>query len=485
MEQHQTPYTKQGVITGIRWSAASQFGRQAIQIVSTIVLARLLFPSDFGLASMTFVVTGFITLFSDLGTSSAIIQKKDISGRLLSSIYWINVSFGFLVMGLLLITAPLAAWAYKEPRLTPLLIALSSAFPISGVTIVQKALLERELEFDKLARIEIISTGIGAATAIVLAFQGAGVWSLVGQALISSMVATVILWKTSRWRPQLLFNWSDVTSVSSYSLNLVGFSVVNYISRNADYILIGRFLGAQDLGYYSLAYRLMLYPLQNITGVISRVMFPFFSQIQEDDNRLRQAYLKIGSTIAFLTFPMMLGLIVVSKSFVSVFFGARWAPVAILLMILAPVGMIQSLSSLNGSIYGAKGRTDLQFRFGALFSALTILSFIIGLQWGIIGVAASYAIAMTLLIYPSFLIPFRIIHMQFIDFLAVLRQTLLATLIMFISILILRISFPVDIPHHWIIIILVPVGCIAYLIASWWMNRQLVRELIGIVGGQK
>ena len=453
-----------------------------MQWVTIIILARLLSPSDFGLIGMVMVVIGFVGLFKDLGTSAAVIQRKGVSEELLSSIFWVNVAFGVLAMVVLFVLSPLAASLYHEPRLTPLLGVLSLTVFISGLSVLQQAILERDLAFHTLAKVEISAIACGSVVAVGLAMLGAGVWSLVYQSLTVTLVTTVLLWVSSAWRPKMIFCWTEVKLVSSYSLNLTGFNIFNYFARNADYLLIGRFLGAQDLGYYTLAYRIMLYPLQSISAVIGRVMFPVYSQIQDDDVMFRRVYLNVAGGIALITFPMMLGLMALSGPFVLTAFGSQWRPVVLLLMIFAPVGLAQSIGTTVGAIYQAKGRTDWMFRWGVAAGILVIIAFVIGLQWGIVGVAAAYAIITVILSYPSFAIPFRLINVRFSELGAVLWRPFLSSLLMLGLLLVLRAALSTDLPSRWTLGILVSTGIIVYLSASWMVNRDQMRQRLAWLG---
>jgi O-antigen/teichoic acid export membrane protein len=468
-------------VSGIKWSSISQFGRQVMQWITTIILARLLSPSDFGLMAMVMVVIGFVSLFKDLGTSAAIIQQKSLSEELLSSIFLVNVAFGVLAMAVLFVLSPLAAGFYHEQKVTPLLKVLSLTFFISGLSILQQAILERDLAFNKLAKLEIIATLLGSMVGIGLAILGYGVWSLIYQSLTVVTMTTILLWTSSVWRPKMIFHWTEVKSVSSYSLNLTGFNIFNYFARNTDYLLIGRFLGAQNLGYYTLAYNIMLYPLQNISTVIGRVMFPVFSQIQNDDAIFRSAYLKVASAIALITFPMMIGLWALAEPFVLTVFGLQWQPVILLLMILAPVGLSQSIGTTVGAIYQAKGRTDWMFRWGIAAGILVMIAFVIGLQWGIVGVATAYAFACFILIYPSFAIPFRLINLRVRDFGIVLWRPFLSSSLMLVVLFGFKAALPADLSDGLTLGILVPTGIIAYLLVSWMLNREQIRQILLIV----
>jgi len=472
---------KQSAISGVKWSSVSQVGRQGMQWVTIIILARLLSPSDFGLIGMVMVVVGFVGLFKDLGTSAAVIQRKGVSDELLSSIFWVNVAFGVLAMVVLFVLSPLGASLYHEPRLTPLLGVLSLTFFISGLSVLQQAILERDLAFHTLAKVEISAIACGSVVAVGLAMLGAGVWSLVYQSLTVTLVTTVLLWVSSAWRPKMIFCWTEVKLVSSYSLNLTGFNIFNYFARNADYLLIGRFLGAQDLGYYTLAYRIMLYPLQSISAVIGRVMFPVYSQIQDDDVMFRRVYLNVAGSIALITFPMMLGLMALSGPFVLTAFGSQWRPVILLLMIFAPVGLAQSIGTTVGAIYQAKGRTDWMFRWGVAAGILVIIAIVIGLQWGVVGVAAAYAIVSVILSYPSLAIPFRLINVRFSELGAVLWRPFLSSLLMLGLLLVLRAALSTDLPSRLTLGILVPTGIIAYFSACWMVDRDQLQRILGLV----
>ena len=473
---------KSDVISGAKWSSISQIGRQSIQLVTIIVLARLLSPSDFGLIAMATVVIGFITLFKDMGTSAAVIQRRNLSDELLSSIFWVNAAMGLFTMLLLFVLSPLAAIFYHEPRITPLMRVLSLTFLISGFSIVQQACLQRDLKFNKLARVELFAALSGSIVGIGSAALGCGAWSLVFQTLTVATTTTILLWAYTNWKPKLIFRRSEISSVSNYSLNITGFNIVNFFARNADNLLIGRFLGAQNLGYYNLAYNIMLLPLQNISGAIDRVMFPAYAQIQDDNVKFRYAYLKVVGAISLITFPMMMCLMVLSQEVVLTFFGQQWLAVVPLVIILSTVGIVQSISTMNGNIYRAKGHTSLQFRVGSLFSILITISFAIGLRWGINGVAAAYAITSLFLVYPAFAIPFRLVDLRIWDLGVALWRPFLSGIFMLTIIFGLKFLLPADIPNGLVLCIMIPLCVIVYTISSWIINRNQILGILDTIG---
>jgi PST family polysaccharide transporter len=258
--------------------------------------------------------------------------------------------------------------------------------------------------------------------------------------------------------------------------------MLNYFARNADYLLIGRYLGPQPLGYYTLAYRIMLYPIQHISHVIGKVVLPAYSQLQDDNRQLGQAYLKTAGFIAVLSFPMMMGVLGVAEPLVLTLLGEQWSPVIMLLIILAPVGMLQSIMATVGIVYQAKGRTDLLFLIGGGNTTLILVAFAIGLQWGIIGVATAYAVVLVIVTYPNFAVPLRLIDLSVLDLWGVLWRPFTSSLVMLAIVVWLRVLLPPDLVSGLELVMTVSVGVLVYGLASWMINQAYVREGLQLVG---
>lgn len=471
---------KEAAASGVRWSSVSKIGRQILQFITTIILARLLSPFDFGLMGMALVITGFLDLLKDLGTTSAVIRQKNPSEEFLSSVYWMNISIGLVFTIVLYLSSVWVGALYHEGKVIPVLRFISFAFLISSIGSLHQTLLEKDLCFKKLAQLEIFSMLVASLVGIIFALNGYGVMSLAYQSLTGSIVMTLLLWCTSQWRPKWIFHWRQIKSVGRYSANLTGFNVFNYFARNADNLLIGCFLGAQALGWYQLAYRIMFYPLQSVSDVVGRVIFPLYSHVQDDPIAFRRVYLKVVGTIAFVTFPLMTGIMAVSKTFIMTVFGVQWTIVASLIMILAPIGMVQSVGTTVGAIYLAKGRTDWMFRWGVGVGILVIISFVIGLHWGVVGVAAAYAIISLAVAYPNLAIPFSLIELKFTDFIKALSKPFVLSLSMVLVVQSVKMLLPQDLTSACVLIILVSVGVLVYVMGSWMVNRGHVHDLLSL-----
>jgi O-antigen/teichoic acid export membrane protein len=477
--------SKEAVVSGIKWTSVSTFGRRILALLANIVLARLLAPADFGLVAMAAVVLGFIDIFKDLGTGAALIQRKQVSDGLLSSIFWFNVGFGIIATAVTITCAPLVAAFYKEARVTPILTGMSVSFLLSALAIVHNGLMQRNMAFVTLAKIEVAAAVVSYTVGIGAAVLGHGVWSLVYQVLTNNLVFLVLIWFASSWRPKFMFIWAEVRSVMNYSLNLAGYNVFYYFAQNVDNFLIGRYLGTEALGLYDLAYRLMTFPMQAISAVFGKVMLPFYAKAQEDLPRFRQAFMRSAEAIAFITFPLMLGLMAVREHFVLSVFGEQWIPVITLLALFAPLAAMRSIVTTTGSIFMAMGRADLQLRWGIFSNLFVIAGLVIGLQWGIVGVAAGFTIASLLLTYHNFAIPFRLIDMKVSTLAAGLRSTTLCSVLMFGVIFGLDLVLRGRFGSGALLGAYVVIGGASYMMFTWLFNRPLLNDFLQTAGLRK
>jgi O-antigen/teichoic acid export membrane protein len=382
---------------GVAWKGASQIFLQVSRIVVMVVLARLLSPHDFGLAAMVLVFGTLALIFSDLALGAALVQRRELSERDRSTVFWLSVGVGtsFTAVGVAA-SGPLADF-YGEPDVRPLFAVLALTFVVTALGSTQKALLTRELDFRSLELRLILSTLAGAAVAIVAAAQGFGAWALVLQQVVIAVASTILLWVASPWRPRLVFSSTALRRLGGFSANVFGTRLLFYASKNADNILVGRFLGAASLGAYSIAYNLMLAPIERIAGPVQDVLFPAFSRMQDDARGVADLWLRANRMVAAFSVPALLGFALVAPEFVAVVLGTKWNAAVPVIQILACVGVLQSVQRLNSSVLQARDRTATLFRFSVVAAVANVVAFAVGLRWGIVGVAACYAVSNALL----------------------------------------------------------------------------------------
>jgi O-antigen/teichoic acid export membrane protein len=456
----------------------SQLVRQATQFVSVAILARLVAPAAFGVMSMALVVVALLALFRELGLGAAVIREPSLDATFLSTVFWTGLAASLLMATALVALSPLAAGWFGEPLLQPVLIGLAPTFVLSGAALVHQAMLERSMRFGSVAMAEVSSYLVGALAAIGMAIAGAGVWSLVGQTLVQALVSSAILVANARWVPRPEFERSQLKRVARFGGSLMLFNLVNFFSRNADNALIGRYIGSTQLGFYALAYRLMLYPVQTISTAAGRVMYPLLAELRSDREELHRRYLAMLGLIGFAAFPIGFGILAMSDRIVQVLLGAEWAPAAAPLAILAPVAVVQAVVTTIGALYMAEGRTGTMFGWGAMSTVLTVAGFAVGLRYGIVGVAASYLVTTLLLAYPALAIPYRLVGLRIASLLPVLGPSFLAGAAMFVLVHWASLAIAGPATDGAVFLSLIGLGVLAYGLASLlWNRRQLTQAL--------
>jgi len=361
-----------------------------MQFVVALILMRILTPQDFGLVAMVTVITGFVNIFGELGLTAVIVQRQDITDGQKSSVFWATIALGVVLASLTSLCAPIISWFYQKPVLFWMTIIVSSNFIISSFSLVQQALLRKEMAFKALTMRDIISQVCGGITGVVMAILGAGAWALVAQSLVVGLFGAVLIWKYSNWRPRLHFQFTDLRGMIPAGGRITGFNCVNYFGRNADSILIGKFLGAAQLGFYGFAYRIMMLPLQNVSGVISTVFFPAFSKIQKNTQKVAVVYLRLVRAIAMLSYPLMAFVLVMAPEIVSIFFGDKWGAAVVPLRVLSVCGAIQSVLTTTGTVLLSQDQSRLYLELGVKGNIVIVAAIIFGLSYGINGVALSY-----------------------------------------------------------------------------------------------
>ncbi|AYC18276.1 Teichuronic acid biosynthesis protein TuaB [Dickeya dianthicola] len=434
-----------GLLSNTKWVALSQGFKVAVQLLNIVVLARLIPPGEYGLMAMALVVTNFAILVRDLGTAAAIIQRQDLEEKTINAIFWLNVAMGLVIAVTVIASSPVISYLFHESRLIFILCLLSISFPLASTSSAHLALLEKRSRFREIAFIEISSSATAVTIAIVLAYMNWGVYSLVMQSIIMALMSTIQLWLKSDWRPttKKIFDWHEIKNLLGFSGNLTLFNFINYFSRNADSMIIGHYLSSAVLGAYSLAYRIMLFPVQNMTFVASRALFPIFSEHQKDNEKLRESYYSTLQFILLIVLPLMTGLAVLSEPFVNLVFGEKWHLTASILTWLAPTGIIQAVLSTSGTVFMAKGRTDVLMKLGIVGMILQVSAFVLGVNFGILNFAKFYFIANLINFVPVMWSVMRMIDGKLFEFFKRIYNLIIATLLMvaFMKLILLNVPY--------------------------------------------
>jgi O-antigen/teichoic acid export membrane protein len=476
------PDLRRRVLRGLVWVGASQAGGQLIRALVAIVIARLLTPSEYGLAALSLVFASLVMVFSDLALGAALIQRKTLSAVDRDTAFWTTIIAGviFTVLGASL-SGPIAA-LYGEPDAQPLLFVLSLSFLVSALGATQQNLMLRDMDFRRVEVLPLMGGLVGGVAAVISAAYGVGAWAIIVQQVVAIVVTTILVWQRSEWRPRLAFSWDSLRSMGSFSAYMLGQRVLFYMQANGDRFLIGRFLGTSALGIYAVAYNTMLVPASKLGGPLQRVFSPAFSRIQDQPERIAATWARVARLLAAISVPALGGLVVVAPDFVPLVLGSHWDEAVPVVQILAWVGIVQAVQVINMDILLARGRSRTMFRFAIVVTTAHLIAFAVGLQWGIIGVAVAYAISTTLVEPSQTVLAARALGVSPMIFVRAISGVFLAAGGMCLAVFALR-GFLVDagVGASGRLVLCILAGVVVYGVLCLWRVPELLAELRGLL----
>ena len=372
-----------------------------VQLASTILLARVLSPHDFGLVAMVLALAGFAPMLIDLGTSEASTQKTHISQVEISTLFWLNVTISLVLTVLLAVGSGAIAVFFGEPSLTGIALVLSATFVMTAVSTQHYALMRRAMQFHRIAMVDISANLIGSIVSVAMALTGWGYWALVAKPIVTSALTAVGVWMSCRWVPGRPRLSSDVKELVGFGLGVTGFTMTDYLAKSADRLAIGYFQGAGPLGYFQNAFTIYSNLLSILTEPLHNIAASGLSKLRNDIDELKRSWTTALSSLSFFSAPAFAVLAVTGQDLVVLLLGQKWAPAGPLLCIFAVRGIAQSVERTMGWIHVAAGRADRWMRWGGFSAVFQLLALAAGLPFGVIGVATAYTIAMFALFVPA------------------------------------------------------------------------------------
>jgi teichuronic acid exporter len=374
---------KQRTLSGLTWSFIDNIAQKGITFVIGIILARLLMPSEFGLIGMITIFIAISESFINSGFTQALIRKRNCTDIDFSTVFYFNLAVGIISYWMLFFSAPAISRFFNEPQLISLVKVLSFVLIIDSLTIIQRTILTKRIDFKLQTKVSITSSIVSGIVGIVMAYTGFGVWSLVARQICHRMVNSSLLWLWNRWRPIAVFSKKSFHELFAFGNKLLISGLIDTLYRNIYLLIIGKYFSAQELGYYTRADQFKALPAENIDGIVSRVSFPVLAQMQDDKVALKRNYQKLIKSIMFITFVLMMGMVAVAEPMVIVLIGEPWRPCIIYLQMLCFVGMMYPLQSLNLNMLNVQGRSDLFLRLEIIKKTLAVPIILIGIFFGI------------------------------------------------------------------------------------------------------
>ncbi len=467
------------VASGARWAAGGQITMHVSRMVITVVLARLILPDERGLFAMALVVTDLLERVVAATPGAGLIHVKALTQRLVSSVFYFNILVGVGIAAALVVLAPVAGALFHDDQMVPVLRAVGLCFIALSLGQAQRALLRRSFRFRAVAAADVTNALVQGGVSVWLAYRGWGTWALVWGLLAGKLASNVVVWVASSWRPSWQFHWADVRSLRRFSGNLSAFSFFSYFQEAGDKFIVAR-MGPTSLGFYMLGYQQLLVPVDAVLSVSRNVLFPAFARM-EDDEAIAANFVRSCAAVAVLFFPLGLGMTVVAEPFVRVILGDRWLESVPVLAIFGVIAMINAVSNTTSVLFQSKGRTDLQLRWGVANGLFLLGAYVIGAQWGFVGVAWAFLIGTAICAVPGLMIPFSLIRLPFGRFLAALTPVALATVVMGAAAYAVR-MLAEQAGASWptVLFSAVATGAIVYGAILLFVRPQAVRDLIAL-----
>jgi O-antigen/teichoic acid export membrane protein len=372
----------------------------AIGIIATAILARLLTPQDYGLIGMVAVATNFFSMLKGLGLSYPTVQRAEIDFHQINTLFWVNLGISVVLVVLIVAIAPALSWFYQEPRLTMIAIVTAIGFLFGGLAVQHEALLRRQMRFFTLSAIAFASMVVGYIVGIIMAWYGFGYWSLVFSQLTLLGTSALGVITLCGWRPGLPRWNSGARSMLTFGGHITGYSVINYISKNLDNLLIGKFWGAQNLGLFTKAGQLVALPSDQIDEPLATVAIPVLSRLDDSPERYRRAYLRMLEKVMLLTMPAITLVIVSADLIVQLVLGSQWTGASRIIFFLGIAALLQPVLNTMGWLLLSQGRSREMFQWSVINAPISIASILCGLPWGAVGVAASYSLTRVVIVNP-------------------------------------------------------------------------------------
>lgn len=393
-----TASLKRQAATGVYWTGASFVMTMGLRLIVLAVLARLLAPEEFGLVSTLLALVAVMQAFGDLGMNAAIIHRRDLTVDQLSSLFWLSQLAGVAVFAAMSLGAPLIVALYDEPRIEPIVGLLAARFLAAPAGIPYIAVLQRELEFRRLAGVQIVAAICGSAVALALAFAGRGLYALVfgelATIVVQSALAVTVGWRFFKVKRR--FRLADLRGYLAFGAHQIGERSLNQLAMNIDYVLVGRVFGPAALGVYSVAFEVASLPTRILNPVFTRVALPVLARVQTDAAALTRGYLQLSRLLALIQFPILVALGMLAHHLVPVFLGPSWDDAIPIVRILVGLGALRVLCNVAGPAFLARGRADIGFYWALFVAAINVPVFLLVVDHGLEAIAWTWVALMLL-----------------------------------------------------------------------------------------
>jgi len=472
---------REQAISGLKWTAAGKFGAQIITWAITLIVIRILTPEDYGLLAMATVFTAFMLMLSEAGLTPALIQKQNLDEGSLRSVFAIVIVINLGLLALLNLLAPLIAAFFDEERLVLILHILSLQFLLSIFGTLPSMHMYRELKFKHLSLIHLAATIFGSFLTLILALSQFGVWALIFGNLLSSLFSVVTLNIVSPFYLRPRFSLTGMRSLLTFGGNITASRLLWFFFTQIDVIIVGKLLGKEMLGFYSVSMQLASLPVQRVSSIVNQVAFPVFSKIQNDREQFRGFVLKAIRVLSLVAFPVLWGISSIADELVLVILGPKWGTAALPLQLLTLMMPLRMIANFLPSATDALGRPDIGLKNVFLASVVMPISFIIGSEWGVTGVALAWVVVYPAVLFINIQRMMGAMGLKLLDFIRAILPALGLAIMMYLAVWVVGSALEDDNFNQTIkLLIIVTTGALIYGSLTLFFNRRGYQEVISL-----
>lgn len=476
---------KKQALSGVFWSSLQLFGSQGVGFVISVILARLLMPSEFGLIAMLSIFMGLGTVLINGGLTQSLIRTQEPDEEDFATVFYFNLVGSILIYIIVFVCAPFIANFYKQELLVLIIRVYAIIFIINAFGAIQLTRLNKMMDFKTQLKISIPSIVLSGLTGISLAYMGFGVWSLVWSAIVQALAGTIQLWYWANWKPLWVFSKEKFNHHFQFGIKLMFSGVLDVIFTNAYTIVIGKFFSPAQVGFYNRADTLQMLPVGTLSSVVTKVTYPLFSSIQNDDVRLKSVYKRIMQMVIFLVAPTLILMAVLAEPLFRFLFTERWLPAVPYFQILCVNGILYPIHSYNLQILTVKGRSDLFLRLEVIKKLMIVMVLLISFQYGIYGLLYGSVLTSILAFFINTHYSGKFLNYtaweQTKDILPIIFISVLVGGLVLVSDLILKNYYFIDFFRLALGSFL---GIVLYIISAYFFKLSSLFELITIVKRQ-
>ena len=464
----------QKTVKGVFWSYLSFLGGKGLNFLSTIILARLLLPEQFGLIGYCLIVIQYVDILNSAGIDTALIARREKVQEAANAAFVANIIFGVVCFTITWVIAEPVSVFFKAPEMVPLFRVLGLSLPLTGLGMVPDTMLKREMKFQTVLISDVTRNFMKGAVSIGLALLGFGVWSLVWGQVFGVLTGSVLSWILAGWRPTLRFNPEATRSIVFFGVHIILLETAGALRNNVDYLLVGRILGKAALGYYTMSYRIPELLIRSLNYVIGNVSLPALAITQSDSAKMRKFYFGYIRFLSMFVFPVGIGLAFTAPVFIPLFLSEKWGPAVVPTALISIALCITALGYVPGVLYKAISRPDILNKLAIIKMPIAVLILWYATRWGIVGVAAGQIVIGLISVSLDMLVANTVMKYPLSDLFKAISPALLSTFSMAIVLFLIR----AGLPYAGLVqfILMVAFGGLTYFVAFWLLSRDTLLQ---------